>query len=98
MTFEKGQSGNPARRPQGSRNKATILAEAMFQGIAPRPPKLAACSFPAINKLTSLGCTPLVRHGNKELVAVGGSCVERGMVGPRSGTFLAHFGLIVSRP
>jgi hypothetical protein len=34
MTFEKGQSGNPAGRPPGSRNKATILAEAMFQGEA----------------------------------------------------------------
>jgi hypothetical protein len=34
MTFEKGQSGNPAGRPPDSRNKATILAEAMFQGEA----------------------------------------------------------------
>src|SRR5260370_1731804 len=32
MQFEKGQSGNPAGRPRGSRNKATILAEAMFEG------------------------------------------------------------------
>jgi hypothetical protein len=31
MTFEKGESGNPAGRPPGSRNKATILAEAMFE-------------------------------------------------------------------
>ena len=34
MTFERGQSGNPAGRPVGSRNKATLLAEAMFQGEA----------------------------------------------------------------
>jgi Family of unknown function (DUF5681) len=34
MAFEKGQSGNPAGRPPGSRNKATILAETMFQGEA----------------------------------------------------------------
>jgi hypothetical protein len=31
MRFEKGQSGNPAGRPPGTRNKATLLAEAMFQ-------------------------------------------------------------------
>jgi hypothetical protein len=34
MRYEKGQSGNPAGRPLGSRNKATVLAEAMFQGEA----------------------------------------------------------------
>ena len=34
MTFVKGQSGNPTGRPPGSRNKATILAETMFQGEA----------------------------------------------------------------
>src|ERR1022692_1048030 len=34
MTFEKGESGNPAGRPPGSRNKATIIAEEIFQGEA----------------------------------------------------------------
>ena len=34
MRFEKGQSGNPAGRPPGSRNKATILAESIFEGEA----------------------------------------------------------------
>jgi hypothetical protein len=28
--FKKGQSGNPAGRPTGSRNKATMLAEKLF--------------------------------------------------------------------
>ena len=34
MTFVKGESGNPAARPPGSRSKTTLLAEAMFQGEA----------------------------------------------------------------
>ena len=34
MRFEKCQSGNPAGRPPGSRNKATILAESIFEGEA----------------------------------------------------------------
>jgi hypothetical protein len=34
MTFQPGQSGNPAGRPRGARGKATILAEQMFEGEA----------------------------------------------------------------
>jgi hypothetical protein len=32
--FRKGQSGNPAGRPVGSRNKATLAAELLFDGEA----------------------------------------------------------------
>ena len=30
--FSKGRSGNPLGRPRGTRNKATIAAEALFEG------------------------------------------------------------------
>jgi hypothetical protein len=32
MPFEKGQSGNPAGRPRGSRNRAAILFENLLEG------------------------------------------------------------------
>lgn len=41
MPFEKGQSGNPAGRPPGARNKATVLAELLFQGEAEAMTRLA---------------------------------------------------------
>ena len=34
MTFQPGQSGNPAGRPRGARGKATIFAERLFEGEA----------------------------------------------------------------
>lgn len=41
MPFEKGQSGNPAGRPPGARNKATIIAELLLQGEAEAMTRLA---------------------------------------------------------
>src|SRR5262249_3284958 len=35
MPYQKGESGNPAGRPRGSRNKRTLLAEAMFEARGP---------------------------------------------------------------
>jgi hypothetical protein len=32
--FEKGQSGNPAGKPKGTRNRATVMAEALLNGNA----------------------------------------------------------------
>ena len=32
--FKKGKSGNPGGRPKGARNKATMMAEALFDGEA----------------------------------------------------------------
>src|ERR671931_22659 len=34
MQFQKGQSGDPAGRPFGSRNKATVLMEGLLEGEA----------------------------------------------------------------
>jgi hypothetical protein len=53
--FEKGQSGNPAGRPPGSRNAATLLAEALIEGdaeaISDKVRTMALAGHPAMLKL-----------------------------------------------
>ena len=40
--FQKGQSGNPAGRPPGSRNRATIMVQNLLEGAAENIAKRAA--------------------------------------------------------
>lgn len=40
MTFQKGQSGNPASRPVGAPGRASVPAQALFEGEAQARPRL----------------------------------------------------------
>jgi hypothetical protein len=42
MPFVKGQSGNPAGRPPGARNRKTLIAEAVFEAHAEQ---IASCAI-----------------------------------------------------
>ncbi len=50
--FKKGQSGNPAGRKKGSKNKGTIFKERIFEIIAERDDELKKIK---IDKLAELG-------------------------------------------
>ena len=41
MKFQPGQSGNPAGRPPGARNRATLIAEELFDGEAEKIVRVA---------------------------------------------------------
>ena len=55
MKFKKGQSGNPAGKPKGSRNKTTVLLEALLDGKAEELTKkaiqMAGAGDPAMMRL-----------------------------------------------
>jgi hypothetical protein len=42
MPFQPGQSGNPAGRPRGARNKTTVLLERLLEGASDAPGAIAA--------------------------------------------------------
>ena len=55
MKFQKGKSGNPAGKPKGSRNKVTVLLEALLDGKAEKLTKkaiqMAGAGDPAMMRL-----------------------------------------------
>ena len=55
MKFQKGKSGNPAGKPKGSRNKVTVLLEALLDGKAEELTKkaiqMAGAGDPAMMRL-----------------------------------------------
>jgi Family of unknown function (DUF5681) len=66
--FEPGQSGNPAGRPKGSRNKATLAVEALLDGEAEEITRKAIelakkGDLAAIRPFASIGLRPREETG-----------------------------------
>jgi hypothetical protein len=55
MTFKKGTSGNPAGKPKGTRNRTTVLLEALLDGkaeaLTDKAIKMAEAGDPAMMRL-----------------------------------------------
>jgi Family of unknown function (DUF5681) len=64
--FQKGQSGNPAGRPPGSRNRATSMVQNLLEGaaenIAKRAAKLAEEGNVAAIRICMNRLSPLGQH------------------------------------
>jgi hypothetical protein len=64
--FQKGQSGNPAGRPPGSRNRATIMVQNLLEGavenIAKRAAQLAEEGNVAAIRMCMNRLSPVAEH------------------------------------
>ena len=69
--FSSGHSGNPAGRPEGSRNRSTVLAEALLDEHAePVTRKVIECAEAGDGAMLRLLFTRIVRSGRDRLVTL----------------------------
>jgi hypothetical protein len=69
--FSPGQSGNPAGRPKGARNRSTVLAEALLDEHAePVTRKVIECAEAGDGAMLRLLFTRIVRSGRDRLVTL----------------------------
>jgi hypothetical protein len=69
--FAPGRSGNPAGRPKGSRNRSTVLAEALLDEHAePVTRKVIECAEAGDGAMLRLLFTRIVRSGRDRLVTL----------------------------
>jgi len=66
MPFQKGQSGNPAGRPRGALNRATVLAQTLLseraESIAGKVIELAEQGDQAATRLCMERLVPVIKH------------------------------------